>query len=153
VFISERGGPIGPIGFHRLIQPKRPHLVIQEHSAHGQVHRNGARSLQGFLEGMTLGLGRLGATACGRRQAPDDFRFRLNHFGHLAGLALRQHLPPRLQGGAHRKAARLGYESNDPSCLRISLSILMLPSWYRGIRTPIMSRVSGTGPFPTALTL
>jgi len=31
--------------------------------AHGQVHRNGARSLQRLLEGMTLGLGRLGATA------------------------------------------------------------------------------------------
>jgi hypothetical protein len=30
---------------------------------------------------MTLGLGWLGAAACGRRQAPDDFRFGLNHFG------------------------------------------------------------------------
>jgi type 1 fimbriae regulatory protein FimB/type 1 fimbriae regulatory protein FimE len=86
VFVSERGGPIGPIGFHRLIQRlgeaakmpfhppahASPCLWVQarqrwprhadpaalprpqEHSAHGQVHRNGARPLQGFLEGLTM---------------------------------------------------------------------------------------------------
>src|SRR5262249_61188307 len=43
----------------------------QERPAHGQVHRNGARPVQGLLERLTLGLGHLGAAASGR----DDFRF------------------------------------------------------------------------------
>src|SRR5262245_6207471 len=46
----------------------------QEHPAHGQIHRNGARPVQGLLERLTLGLGHLGAAASRRRQARDDFR-------------------------------------------------------------------------------
>src|SRR5262249_4885777 len=84
VFVSERGGPISPIGFHRLIQrlgeaadtPDPPahaspclrvqtgqrwarHAGLaalprpQEHSAHGRVHGNGARPVQGLLEGLS----------------------------------------------------------------------------------------------------
>src|SRR5262249_10773582 len=68
----------------------------QEHSAHGQVHRDGARPVQGLLERLTLGLGHLGAAASGRRQARDDFRFPLYHLGIRGCLALRQHLLDKL---------------------------------------------------------
>ena len=82
VFVSERGGPISPIGFHRLIQrvgetakmpfPIHPHMLrhacgfklandghdtraLQHYlPAHGQVHRNGARQVQRLLEGLTM---------------------------------------------------------------------------------------------------
>ena len=54
--------------------------------------RNGARPVQGLLERLTLGLGHLGAAASGRRQARDDFRFRLNHHGIRAGFPRRQNL-------------------------------------------------------------
>src|SRR5262249_36636480 len=52
------------------------------------VHRNGARQVQGLLEGLTLGLGHLGAAASGRRQARDEFRFPLNHLGIRACIPL-----------------------------------------------------------------
>src|SRR5262249_12010056 len=128
VFVSERGGPISPIGFHLLILrvgeaakmpfPIHPHMFAmpggsssptmgtthglaalpraQEHSAHCQIHRNGARPVQGLLERLILGLGHLGAAASGRRQARDDFRFPLNHLGLRAGLTLRQYLLDKL---------------------------------------------------------
>src|SRR5215472_14045522 len=54
-------------------------------TAHGQVHRNGARPVQGLLERLTLDLGHLSAAASGRRQARDDFCLPLNHFRRLAG--------------------------------------------------------------------
>src|SRR5262245_32222946 len=56
--------------------------------SHRQVHRNGARPVQGLLERLTLGLGHLGAAASWRRQARDDFRFPLDHLGIRARLAL-----------------------------------------------------------------
>src|SRR5262249_1488535 len=62
----------------------------QEHSAHCQIHRNGARPVQGLLERLTLGLGHLGAAASGRRQARDDFRFPLNQPWHSRTLVRRQ---------------------------------------------------------------
>jgi len=49
VFVSERGGPISPIGFHRLVQ----RLGHKKHPAYGPVHRHGARQVQGFLERLT----------------------------------------------------------------------------------------------------
>src|SRR5262249_4945227 len=60
----------------------------QDHPAHGQVHRNGARPVQGLLERLTLGLAHLGAAASGRRQARDDFRFPFNHLGICRCVAL-----------------------------------------------------------------
>ena len=44
--------------------------------------------LQRLLEGMTLGLGHLGAAASGRRQARDDFRFPLDNLGARPGIPL-----------------------------------------------------------------
>src|SRR5262249_6130932 len=64
----------------------------QEHPAHGQIRRNGARPVQGLLERLTLDLGHLGAAASGRRQARDDFRFPFDHLGIRGCLALRQYL-------------------------------------------------------------
>src|SRR5262249_4391606 len=46
----------------------------QEHPAHGPIHRNGARPVQGLLEGLTSRLGRISATASeGRWQRPDPW--------------------------------------------------------------------------------
>ena len=61
----------------------------QEHPAHSQVHRDGARPFQGLLERLTLALGIL-VPPLPRRQARDDFRFPLNHLsvGAEAGGAL-----------------------------------------------------------------
>ena len=104
VFVSERGGPISPIGFHRLVQrlgggrqdaipdppthaspclwvqagqrwPRHAGLAAlprpQEHPTHGQVHRNGARPVQGLLEGLTMApqpSARLGKIVARRRR-------------------------------------------------------------------------------------
>ena len=82
VFVSERGGPITPAhpahrGGRQDAIPHPPshaspclrfklandghdtralqHYLGTRYSAHGQVHRNGARPLQGLLEGLTQG--------------------------------------------------------------------------------------------------
>src|SRR5262249_10273140 len=60
----------------------------QDHPAHGQVCRNGARPVQGLLERLILGLGHLGAAASGRRQARDHFRFPFDHLGICRCVAL-----------------------------------------------------------------
>ena len=56
VFVSERGGPISPIGFHRLIQrvgeaakmpfPIRPHLANDGHDTRALQHYLGHKNIQ-----------------------------------------------------------------------------------------------------------
>jgi type 1 fimbriae regulatory protein FimB/type 1 fimbriae regulatory protein FimE len=45
VFVSERGGPMNPIGFHRTATLPRS----QEHPAHRALYRIGRGSVQGLL--------------------------------------------------------------------------------------------------------
>src|SRR5262245_32797460 len=89
----------------------------QEHSAHGQVHRNGARPIQGLLEGLTLGLGHLGAAASGRRQARDDFRFPFDHLS-IRRIAFRDHRLNELNGPLN---LLIGHRLDAAGMLRLHL--------------------------------
>src|SRR5262249_45979618 len=92
-----------PVGF-KLANDGHDTRALQHYLGHKniqhtvKVHRNGARPVQGLLEGLTLGLGHLGAAASGRRQARDDFRFTLNHLGIRASVPLRDHRLDELDG-------------------------------------------------------
>jgi integrase len=85
-----------PIHPHMLRHACGFKLANDGHDTRALQHYLGHKNIQHTVRytemAPSLRLKRLGATACGRRQARDGFRFRLNHFGHLAGLALRQHL-------------------------------------------------------------
>ena len=76
------------------------YLGHKNHSAHGQVHRNGTGPVQKLLEELTLVLGHLGAAICGRRQAEDELCFPLNHLGIRFGLALGEHVLKSAQSTA-----------------------------------------------------
>src|SRR5262249_15737872 len=104
VFVSERGGPMSPIGFHRLIQPvgEAAKAIRSIHtccampvgSSSPLGHKNstpkwrptGSRT---FGEA-DLTLGHLGAAASGRRQA--RHRFPLYHLGICPCFPLGDHL-------------------------------------------------------------